>query len=157
VQGEIIAGAIAARRPPTATALHRPRPAARTAAGENYGDRRRTRLEFSINPERVAPVLRRLISPTKTRARIYDPHGYLILDSRNLYIPGEVLRFDLPPPTREARHRSARMERVPPGSAAATCRSIASSARERQGLSEVAQRCTAPRALAWCASTTAAR
>jgi two-component system sensor histidine kinase ChvG len=44
-------------------------------------------------------VLRRLISPTKTRARIYDPYGYLILDSRNLYIPGEVLRFDLPPPS----------------------------------------------------------
>src|SRR4029079_4392421 len=40
----------------------------------------------------------RLISPTKTRARIYDSNGYLILDSRNLYIPGEVLRLDLPPP-----------------------------------------------------------
>ena len=38
------------------------------------------------------------ISPTKTRARIYDRNGYLILDSRNLYIPGEVLRLDLPPP-----------------------------------------------------------
>ena len=43
-------------------------------------------------------MLRRLISPTKTRARIYDRNGYLILDSRNLYIPGEVLRLDLPPP-----------------------------------------------------------
>src|SRR4029078_7184112 len=65
--------------------------------GENYGDEGVTGLEFSINPERVAPVLRRLISPTKTRARIYDPHGYLILDSRNLYLPGEVLRLALPP------------------------------------------------------------
>ena len=55
-------------------------------------------LEFSINPERVAPVLRRLISPTKTRARIYDRDGGLILDSRNLYGRGDVLRFDLPPP-----------------------------------------------------------
>jgi two-component system sensor histidine kinase ChvG len=99
VQGEIIAGAIAS----SATAdsygtyidrdrLLEPQP------GENYGDEGVTGLEFSINPERVAPVLRRLISPTKTRARIYDTHGYLILDSRNLYIPGEVVRLDLPPP-----------------------------------------------------------
>jgi len=65
---------------------------------ENYGDDGLTGLEFSINPERVAPILRRLISPTKTRARIYDRNGYLILDSRNLYIPGEVMRLDLPPP-----------------------------------------------------------
>jgi two-component system sensor histidine kinase ChvG len=58
-------------------------------------------LEFPINPERVAPVLRRLISPTKTRARIYDRDGTLILDSRNLYGRGDVLRFDLPPPQAE--------------------------------------------------------
>ena len=32
-------------------------------------------LEFPINPERVAPVLRRLMSPTRTRARIYDRDG----------------------------------------------------------------------------------
>ncbi|HTN63091.1 MAG TPA: stimulus-sensing domain-containing protein, partial [Devosia sp.] len=29
-------------------------------------------LEFPINPERVAPLLRNLITPTRTRARIYD-------------------------------------------------------------------------------------
>ena len=58
-------------------------------------------IEFPINPERVAPVLRRLVSPTKTRARIYDRDGVLILDSRNLYGRGDVLRFDLPPPTAE--------------------------------------------------------
>ena len=46
----------------------------------------------------VAPVLRRLVSPTNTRARIYDRDGVLILDSRNLY---DVLRFDLPPPTQK--------------------------------------------------------
>ena len=68
--------------------------------GESYGpsDDALSGIEFPINPERVAPVLRGLVSPTKTRARIYDQYGYLILDSRNLYIPGEVLRFDLPPP-----------------------------------------------------------
>jgi two-component system sensor histidine kinase ChvG len=58
-------------------------------------------IEFPINPERVAPVLRRLVSPTKTRARIYDRDGVLILDSRNLYGRGDVLRFDLPSPTAE--------------------------------------------------------
>lgn len=49
-------------------------------------------LEFPINPERVAPLLRNLITPTKTRARIYDKEGLLILDSANLYARGEVLR-----------------------------------------------------------------
>jgi two-component system sensor histidine kinase ChvG len=49
----------------------------------------------------VAPVLRRLISPTKTRARIYDRDGSLILDSRSLYGRGDVLRFELPPPSVE--------------------------------------------------------
>jgi two-component system sensor histidine kinase ChvG len=46
-------------------------------------------------------MLRELISPTKTRARIYDRDGVLLLDSRNLYGRGDVLRFDLPPPNSE--------------------------------------------------------
>jgi two-component system sensor histidine kinase ChvG len=46
-------------------------------------------------------VLRRLISPTKTRARIYDRDGVLTLDSRNLYGRGDVLRFELAPPSAE--------------------------------------------------------
>ena len=72
-------------------------------AGESYGpsDDALSGIEFPINPERVAPVLRRLVSPTKTRARIYDRDGVLILDSRNLYGRGDVLRFDLPSPTAE--------------------------------------------------------
>jgi len=49
-------------------------------------------LEFPINPERVAPLLRNLITPTRTRARIYDGQGLLILDSENIYASGEVLR-----------------------------------------------------------------
>jgi two-component system sensor histidine kinase ChvG len=99
VQGEIIAGAIAASATADSygTYIDRDR-LLELQPGENYGDEGVTGLEFSINPERVAPVLRRLISPTKTRARIYDRAGYLILDSRNLYIPGEVVRLDLPPP-----------------------------------------------------------
>lgn len=54
-------------------------------------------LEFPIDPEKVAPVLRRLISPTRTRARIFDADANLLLDSRHLYSRGQVLRFDLPP------------------------------------------------------------
>ena len=42
-------------------------------------------------------MLRRLISPTRTRARIYDPDANLLLDSRHLYSRGQILRFDLPP------------------------------------------------------------
>jgi two-component system sensor histidine kinase ChvG len=104
VQGEIIAGAIAASgtADSSGTVIDLDR-LLELQPGETYGpiDEGVAGLEFSINPERVAPVLRRLISPTKTRARIYDSQGFLILDSRNLYIPGEVVRFDLPPPEGE--------------------------------------------------------
>ncbi len=49
-------------------------------------------LEFPISPERVAPLLRNLITPTRTRARIYDKSGFLLLDSNSIYISGEVIR-----------------------------------------------------------------
>jgi two-component system sensor histidine kinase ChvG len=49
-------------------------------------------LDFPINPERVAPLLRNLVTPTRTRARIYDQGGFLILDSADIYGRGEVLR-----------------------------------------------------------------
>ena len=65
-------------------------------------------LEFPINPERVAPVLRRLVLPTRTQARIYDRDGALLLDTRNLYGRGDVLRFDLIPPD----DRPTRLERA---------------------------------------------
>jgi len=41
-------------------------------------------IEFSINPERVGPVLHRLVTPTHTRARIYDRDGQLLLDTQTL-------------------------------------------------------------------------
>jgi two-component system sensor histidine kinase ChvG len=101
VQGEIIAGAIAASATvETDTITIDPERLLDLQAGESYGpsDEALSGLEFPINPERVAPVLRRLVSPTNTRARIYDRDGTLILDSRNLY---DVLRFDLPPPAQK--------------------------------------------------------
>jgi len=66
--------------------------------GESYGIPDEY-SDFPINPERVAPILRRLISPTKTRARIFDRDGGLIIDSRNLFGRGDVLRIELPPPS----------------------------------------------------------
>lgn len=48
-------------------------------------------FDFPINPERVAPVLRRLVSPTRTRARIYDRDGFIVIDSRTLYRRGDFL------------------------------------------------------------------
>jgi two-component system sensor histidine kinase ChvG len=104
VQSEIIAGAIAASATvETDSITIDPDRLLELQAGQSYGptDDSLSAIEFPINPERVAPVLRRLVSPTKTRARIYDRDGVLILDSRNLYGRGDVLRFDLPPPTAE--------------------------------------------------------
>ncbi len=105
VQGQIIAGAIAASAtvetdssitidPDKLLELH---------PGETYGPSEDALygINFPINPERVAPVLRRLVSPTKTRARIYDRDGVLLVDSRNLFGRGDVLRFDLPAPNAE--------------------------------------------------------
>ena len=67
-------------------------------AGETSGisDDFLSPLEFSINPERVAPLLRRLVTPTRTRARIYDREAALLLDTRALYSRGDILRLDLP-------------------------------------------------------------
>ena len=104
MQGEIIAGAIAAPATVETDAITiDPDRLLDLQARRNLrpADDALSGLEFPINPERVAPVLRRLISPTKTRARIYDRDGVLMLDSRNLYGRGDVLRFDLPPPTAE--------------------------------------------------------
>ena len=100
VQAEIIAGAIAASATvQTNTITIDPERLLDLKPGESYGaPEEYSPLDFPINPERVAPVLRTLISPTKTRARIYDPNGGLLLDSRNLE---NVLRFDLPPPSSE--------------------------------------------------------
>jgi len=98
-QGEIIAGAIAASATvETDTITIDPDKLLQLQAGESSGLQEDfSPLEFSINPERVAPLLRRLVTPTRTRARIYDRDGYLLLDSRNLYSRGDILSFDLPP------------------------------------------------------------
>jgi two-component system sensor histidine kinase ChvG len=111
VQGEIIAGAIAASATVETDAITiDPDKLLELQTGESYGppDESLSALEFPINPERVAPLLRRLVLPTRTQARIYDREGALLLDTRNLYGRGDVLRFDLIPED----DRPSRMERA---------------------------------------------
>jgi two-component system, OmpR family, sensor histidine kinase ChvG len=98
-QGEIIAGAVAASASVDTNSITiDPEKLLELQAGQSISpSNSNENLDFPINPERVAPVLRRLISPTRTRARIYDDDASLILDSRYLYTSGQVLRYDLPP------------------------------------------------------------
>ena len=99
IQGEIIAGAIAASaNVETNAILIDPDKLLELQAGESIVPNadRFDNLDFPINPEKVAPVLRRLISPPRTRARIYDRDANLLLDSRHLYSGGQVLRYELP-------------------------------------------------------------
>ncbi|HEX3939318.1 MAG TPA: sensor histidine kinase [Xanthobacteraceae bacterium] len=105
VQGQIIAGAIAssATVESDSSITLDPDKLQNLRPGQSYGPNEDALygIDFPINPERVAPILRRLVSPTKTRARIYDRDGVLLVDSRNLFGRGDVLRFDLPSPTAE--------------------------------------------------------
>ena len=94
VQGEIIAAAIAASATVDSDVIQvDPERLLELKLGAasplSYFD---PSLEFPINPERVAPLLRNLVTPTKTRARIYDQSGFMILDSASIYSRGEVLR-----------------------------------------------------------------
>ena len=98
-QGEIIAAAIAGSASvETDSITIDPQKLLELQAGESISPGTDIdNLDFPINPERVAPVLRRLISPTRTRARIYDRDSSLLLDSQSLYSRGQILRYDLPP------------------------------------------------------------
>ena len=105
-QSEIIASAIAASAAVETDAITiDPEKLLQLAPGESYGASGEVDplLEFSINPERVGPVLRRLVSPTRTRARIYDRDGYLLLDSRSLAARSNILKFDLPAASQDER------------------------------------------------------
>ena len=98
IQGEIIAGAIAASATAdTNTVTVDPERLLELRAGESYGPGDESLLDFPINPEHVAPLLRRIVTPTNTRARVYDRDGTLLLDTRTLYMRGQILRFDLEP------------------------------------------------------------
>ncbi|CAF25562.1 sensor histidine kinase [Bartonella quintana] len=99
-KGKIIAGAIAASATvDTNSILIDPQKLLELQAGESItpAPQSTDSWDFPINPEQVAPLLRRLITPKTTRARIYDRDATLLLDSRVLYSSGEVFSYDLPP------------------------------------------------------------
>ncbi len=94
VQGEIIAAAIAASATVDSDVIQVDpdrlmQSGSAAMAPLSYYD---PNLEFPISPERVAPLLRNLVTPTRTRARIYDQSGFMILDSASIYSRGEVIR-----------------------------------------------------------------
>lgn len=99
-QGKIIAGAIAASATvDTTSILIDPEKLMELQAGQSITPKAEStdNWDFPINPVRVAPLLRRVISPQTTRARIYDRDANLLLDSRVLYSSGQVLSYNLPP------------------------------------------------------------
>ncbi len=92
IQGEIIAGAIASSASVDTDAIRiDPDKLLQLQAGEggNGGEDAPSPLAFSLNPERVAPLLRRLVTPTGNRARVYDQEGGLLFDTRTLSARGE--------------------------------------------------------------------
>jgi two-component system, OmpR family, sensor histidine kinase ChvG len=98
-QGQIIAGAIATSATAEADSIRiDPDKLLQLQLGESQrlGDDI-SPLEFSINPAEVGPLLRRLVTPTGTRALVFDRDGSLLIDSRALSGRGDILRFDLPP------------------------------------------------------------
>ncbi len=103
-QSEIIASAIASSATIDAGVLNiDPERLMRLQPGESISpaEEEIKSLDFPINPERAAPVLQRLITPARARARIYDQEGALIVDSQDLFSKGLILRYDLPPPGEE--------------------------------------------------------
>lgn len=97
-QGEIISGAIAASASvETDSITIDPQKLLELQAGQSLSPTFSDEV-FPFDPELIAPVLRRVISPTRTRARVYDQDASLLLDSQFLYSSGQVLRFDLDAP-----------------------------------------------------------
>lgn len=105
-QGRIIAAAVAGSVTATPDAFTiDPEKLLQLQTGESILPRldQTDNLQYPISPEQVAPIFRTLIKPTKTRARIFDPDGIMLLDSRLLYEVGQVQQFDLPSLTGETK------------------------------------------------------
>ncbi len=98
-QGRIIAAAVAGSVTATPDAFTiDPEKLIQLQTGESVLPRldQTDNLQYPISPEQVAPIFRTLIKPTQTRARIFDPDGIMLLDSRFLYEADQVQQFDLP-------------------------------------------------------------
>jgi two-component system, OmpR family, sensor histidine kinase ChvG len=98
-QGEMIAIAIASSAAGETDAITiDPEKLLQLAPGESSApaDADDQSIEFSINPERIGLLLRRLVTQTRTRARVYDRDGFLLLDSRSLSTHDTIAHSDLP-------------------------------------------------------------
>ncbi len=96
VQGEIIAGAIAANAKIVGSdgiTLDPNQLPNVDDARVPFREDAFAALELSLSPEKVAPILRRLIKPTNTRARIYTRDYTLIADS-NQMLTRSSMSFD---------------------------------------------------------------
>ena len=83
IQADIIAAAISASATgDTDSITLDPDKLLQLAPGESVapGQSDEDATEFSINPALVGPFLHRLVTPTRTRARIYDSDGRLLLE-----------------------------------------------------------------------------
>ncbi len=96
VQGEIIAAAIASdtRAEAGRLVIHTDSLPSVTEKAEPPDDSAFTAHELSIRPERVAPILRRLVQPTTRRARVYSRDGTLVMDSAILMKRGQLSRHE---------------------------------------------------------------
>lgn len=99
VQAEIIAGAVAetATDTPEAELID---PLAEIGTSREWidPDVGFAERDIPISAKQATPILRRLVLPTQTRARLYDKDGWPILDSRQLSASEQVETFILPPP-----------------------------------------------------------
>ncbi len=91
-QGEIIAAAIAANASVDTEriVLDPDRLMTTEDAMIPFRDDSFASLQLSIRPERITPILRRLVQPTENRARIYGRDGTLVADSSQLLSRGQV-------------------------------------------------------------------
>ncbi|WP_412057213.1 stimulus-sensing domain-containing protein [Bartonella sp. DGB2] len=113
IQGEIIAGAIATSSSNHADALLiSPEKLLDLQAGQNTISKSTgtDNWDFPINPERVAPFLRRIIKPKTTRARIYDDDCNLLLDSKFLYLSSQIFSYQAPDMSQTPRSFWQKME-----------------------------------------------
>ncbi len=63
-------------------------------------------LELSIRPEKVTPVLRKLMQNTTIRARLYDRTGKLITDSAEILTKGQISAPRGPSPAADVRPKT---------------------------------------------------
>lgn len=98
-QGEIIAAAIAssANVESGAIALDPERLTTVTPSqGMHPQNDNSQALEFSMNPNRVGPLVKRLINPSKLVVRVYDKDGDILIDTRSPAGPSNILQNELP-------------------------------------------------------------